>query len=142
MSDSLKAKTISGIKWSGLEKIFQQLFVFGAGIFLARKLFDTDYGLVAVLSIFTFMANALQDSGFPSALIRKRDANDVDYSTVFYFNIGIGISLYLILFFSAPFISDYYNEPSLTALARVTFLSFVFNSFGAIQSVQVIKAIN
>lgn len=142
MSDSLKAKTISGIKWSGLEKIFQQVLVFGAGIFLARKLFDTDYGLVAVLSIFTFMANALQDSGFPSALIRKRDANDVDYSTVFYFNIGIGISLYLILFFCAPLISDYYNEPSLTALARVTFLSFVFNSLGAIQSVQIIKAIN
>lgn len=142
MSDKLREKTVSGLKWSGLEKLFQQVFIFGAGILLARKLFDTDYGLVAVLSIFTYMANALQDSGFPSALVRKRDANNSDYSTVFFFNIGIALLLYLVLFFSAPFISDYYNEPRLTMLARFVFLSFLFNAFAGVQSVQLIKAIN
>lgn len=142
MSDKLKEKTVSGLKWSGLEKIFQQILVFGAGILLARKLFDTDYGQVAVLSIFTYMANALQDSGFPSALIRKRDANNNDYNTVFIFNTGVSLVLYLALFFSAPLISNFYDNQHLTPIARFIFLSFLFNGLAGVQSVQVIKAIN
>lgn len=142
MSDQLKEKTVSGLKWAGIEKILQQIFIFCAGIFLARKLFNEDYGAVAVLSIFTYMANALQDSGFPTALIRKKNASQIDYSTVFIFNLGIGLSLYLILFFAAPFIGTFYENESLVPLARFVFLSFVFNALAGVQSVQLIKEIN
>lgn len=142
MSDSLKDKTISGLKWSGIEKIFQQVFVFTVGILLARKLDVEDYGLVAVLSIFSFMANALQESGFTAALIRKKDANDDDYSTTFHFNTGVSVVLYLILFFCAPLISDFYEKPQLLWLSRFVFLSFLFNAIGAVQNTQLIKALN
>lgn len=142
MSDGLKEKTVSGLKWTGIEKLIQQVFAFCAGIFLARKLFDADYGMVAVLSIFTYMANALQDSGFPVALIRKKDVTQVDYSTVFFFNIGIGAFLYLVLFFSAPWIGAYYENEMLIPLSRFVFLSFVFNALAGVQSVQLVKEIN
>lgn len=142
MSDGLREKTVSGLKWTGIEKVVQQIFVFCAGVLLARRLFDDDYGLVAVLSIFTYMANALQDSGFPSALIRKKNVTQADYSTVFFFNIGVGLLLYLALFFSAPLIGRYYDNEALIPLARFVFLSFVFNAMTGVQAVQLIKEIN
>ncbi|MFV0469478.1 MAG: lipopolysaccharide biosynthesis protein, partial [Dysgonomonas sp.] len=142
MTESLKEKTVSGLKWTGIEKLFLYIFVFFAGIFLNRKLFDEDYGLVAVLSIFTYLANALQDSGFPQALIRKKDVTEADYNTVFYFSISIGIFLYTVLFFCAPLIADSYNEPKLVNLSRFIFLSFVFNAFSSVQSTQITKSVN
>ncbi|NDW10854.1 lipopolysaccharide biosynthesis protein [Dysgonomonas sp. 520] len=142
MSDSLKDKTISGLKWSGLEKSFQQLFVFFAGIFLARILHLSDYGLIAILSIFAYGANALTESGFSAALIRKKDVTEDDYNTVFWFNIASASVLYVILFFLAPVIGNFYDEPKLVPLSRVIFLMFLFNAFGMVQSTQVIKAMN
>ncbi len=139
---SLKEKTFSGLGWSAADKFFQQIFVFVSGILLARMLGNEVYGLIGVLAIFTGMANLLQDSGFSSALIRKKDATDSDYTTVFYTNIFISSLIYAILFFSAPAISRYYEQPILTPLARFLFLSFLFNSFAAIQNTRLLKAIN
>lgn len=138
----LKDKTFSGLGWSALDKLFQQGFVFILGVFLARILGKEAYGLVGVLAIFTGMANILQDSGFSSALIRKKNASESDYTTIFYTNITIGISLYIILFFSAPAISDFYEKPILTNLARFVFLSFLVNSFSVVQNVRLQKNLN
>ncbi len=142
MEKSLKDKTISGFAWSGLDKTLQQVLVFVCGVLMARRLLDTDYGLAGVLSIFTYLANAFQDSGFMTALIRKKDTNQDDYNSAFYFNISVAVFLYLVLFFSAPFIGQYYEEPKLVNLSRFVFLSFVFNAFALVQTAQVLKKIN
>lgn len=142
MGKTLKEKTFSGLGWSAVDKLFQQLFVFISGILLARTLGPEVYGLIGVLAVFTGIANLLQESGFTTALIRKKNTEQADYVTVFYTNIAIGLFLYLVLFFLAPFISDYYDKPILTPLARFLFLSFVFNSFSVIQNACLIKEIN
>lgn len=139
---SLKEKTFSGLGWSIADKLCQQIFVFISGIYLAHKLGAVNYGLIGILAVFIGIANLLQESGFTSALIRKKDVTQADYVTVFYTNIGIGFFLYLLLFFLAPLIASYYEEPILTSLARYLFLSFLFNSFSVIQNSQLIKAIN
>lgn len=139
---SLKDKTASGLSWSLLDKVFQNGFVLLVGILLARLIDKDNYGLMGVLAIFTGIANILHESGFTTALIRKKDITKNDYVTVFYINISIGIFLYLLLFFLAPFISDYYETPILTPLARFLFLSFLFNSFIVIQNAKLIKEIN
>lgn len=139
---TLKEKTVSGLSWSALDKLFQQLFVFASGVLLARMLGKESYGLIGVLAIFTGMANLLQESGFTTALIRKKIPTQSDYITVFYTNISIGIGLYIILFFMAPIIGNYYNQPILVPLARFLFLSFLFNSFAIIQNAKLLKEIN
>lgn len=142
MAKTLKEKTVSGLSWSAVDKLFQQLFVFVSGVLLARMLDKDNYGLIGVLAIFTGMANLLQESGFTTALIRKKDVTQADYITVFYTNIFIGIFLYVILFFLAPVIGSYYDQPVLSPLARFLFLSFLFNSFAIIQNAKLLKEIN
>jgi O-antigen/teichoic acid export membrane protein len=139
---SLKDKTVSGLSWSVLDKLFQNAFVFVAGILLARLIDKESYGLMGVLAIFIGLANILQESGFTSAIIRKKNITQTDYTTVFYLNISIGILLYLLLFFLAPLISNSYDKPVLTPLSRFLFLSFLFNSFAVVQNARLIKEIN
>lgn len=139
---TLKEKTISGLSWSAADKLFQQLFVFVSGILLARMLDKESYGLIGILAIFSGIANLLQESGFTTALIRKKDATQDDYITVFYTNIVISIILYLILFFTAPLIGHFHDKPELVPLARFVFLSFLFNSFAIIQNAKLMKEID
>ncbi len=100
---------------------------------MARILTPDDYGLVGMLTVFIAVSQALVDSGFSQALIRKLDRSEIDNSTVFYFNIGVGIFLYLILFFCAPLIAKFYNEPILIPLTRLISLSVLINSFVVVQ---------
>lgn len=100
---------------------------------MARILTPADYGLVGMLSIFIAVSQSLIDSGFSQALIRKLDRSEIDNSTVFYFNIGVGIILYFILFLTAPLIAEFYNEPQLIPITRVIGLSLVFNSLAVVQ---------
>lgn len=100
---------------------------------MARILTPADYGLVGMLAIFIAVSQSLIDSGFSQALIRKQDRSEIDNSTVFYFNIGVGIVLYILLFFTAPLIAKFYNEPQLIPITRIVGLSLVFNSFAVVQ---------
>ena len=100
-----------------------------------------DYGKIGVLTIFIVLSNILIDSGFSSALIRKKGATDSDYSTIFYFNLIISLFFYLILYFSATFISSYFEIPDLVNISRVLFLSIIFNSLGLIQQTRMFKEI-
>lgn len=139
---SLKEKTVSGLSWSATDKLFQQIFIFLCGILLARMLTKESYGLIGVLGIFTGIANLLQESGFTTALIRKKNATEDDYVTVFYTNIAISIILYLILFFLAPLIGSFHDNPELVPLSRFVFLSFLFNSFAIIQTAKLLKELD
>ena len=142
MSDSLKEKTGTALFWNFIDKGGQQVIQFIFVFVLARLLEPEEFGLVAILSIFSVIAYILQDSGFSSALIRKKDVDEADYSSVFYFNLIISASIYLILFFCAPFIADFYNMPILAPLSRVLFLTFFFFSLGIIQNVHLVRAMD
>lgn len=133
MSESLKHKTLRGTLWSSIERFSVQGVMFVVMIIMARILTPEDYGLVGMLTIFIAISQSLIDSGFSQALIRKQDRSEVDNSTVFYFNIAVGVILYLILFFSAPLIAKFYNEPILIPLTRVISLSILINSFVVVQ---------
>ena len=106
---SLKEKTAKGLFWGGIGNGAMQLLNLVFGIFLARLLSTTDYGMVAVLTIFSAMAGIFSESGFILALVNKKEVKHEEYNSVFWFNISIGASLYLILFLCAPFIADFYH---------------------------------
>ena len=133
MPESLKNKTVKGTIWSTLERFSVQGIQFIVMIIMARILTPEDYGLVGMLAVFIAVSQSLIDSGFSQALIRKQDRSEVDNSTVFYFNIGVGIILYLLLFICAPLIASFYSEPQLTPITRVIGLSLVFNSLAVVQ---------
>ena len=131
--ESLKHKTLRGTVWSTIERFSVQGISFIVMILMARVLTPDDYGLVGMLAIFIAISQSLVDSGFSQALIRKQDRTEVDNSTVFFFNIVVGILLYLILFFSAPLIARFYGQPILTPLTRVIGLSVFLNSLVVVQ---------
>lgn len=133
MTDSLKNKTVKGTIWSSLERFSVQGIQFVVSIIMARLLTPEDYGLVGMLAIFLAISQSIIDSGFSQALIRKQDRSEIDNSTVLYFNIVIGILLYIILFLSAPSISRFYNQPQLIPLTRILGLSLIFNSLVIVQ---------
>ncbi len=133
MSESLKSKAISGIIWSTIERFSAQGLQFIVMIIMARLLMPNDYGLIGMLAIFMAIAQSLVDSGFSSALIRKINCSEDDYSTVFFFNIGIGFILFVILFFLAPYISIFYENKKLDILTKVISLNIFINSLSVVQ---------
>lgn len=128
MAEDLKKETVKGVAWSAVEKFSTGGVLFLANIILARILSPKDFGLLAVITIFVQIAQTFIDSGFSNALIQKKDRNQVDYSTVFFFNLAISIGLYIILYFCAPQISYFFDNPQLIALTRVVGLNFVIGS--------------
>ena len=133
MAESLKKKTVHGVLWSTLERFSVQGIQFVVMIIMARMLTPNDYGLVGMLAVFIAVSQSLVDSGFSQALIRKQDRTEIDNSTVFYFNLVVGLILYGILFAAAPLIADFYNEPQLIPITRVIGLSVLFNSLVVVQ---------
>src|SRR5690554_3066169 len=139
---SLKSKTISGIIWTGLETVGQYFIQFVITIILARILTPSDFGLIEMLLIFTALSRVIVDSGFSQALIRKKDVNLLDQNSVFYFNIILALLVYLILYFSAPFIAQFYKAPELTQVARVIFLAIIINALGIIHTAVISTNLN
>ena len=131
--ESLRNKTIKGVIWSSIERFSVQGVQFLVLLIIARILDPKDFGLVGMLAIFLAVAQTLIDSGFSQALIRKQDRTEVDNSTVFYFNIVVSVFLYLLLYWAAPWVADFYNEPQLCNLMRVLCLVVVINSFAVVQ---------
>ena len=131
---SLKEKTAKGLFWGGFSNGIQQLLNLLFGIFLARLLSREDYGMIGMLSIFSLIAGSLQESGFTAALTNKREVRHQDYNAVFWFSSAMGFTLYVVLFFCAPYIAKFYDNPALTPLARYSFLGFFISSLGTAQS--------
>ncbi len=133
MKDSLKLKTINALSWSFVETIGMQGIQFVIGIILARLLLPEQFGLIAMLTIFMAIGESFLDSGFGAALIQKRDITQTDLSSVFYFNILIGLSAAVLLSISAPLIASFYKQPDLISLTRAMSLIIMINSFRLIQ---------
>ena len=125
--------------WTALETYSTQGIAFIVSIFMARILSPADYGVLGIIGIFIALSDTLIDSGFTNALIKKKDCTNKDYSTVFYFNIGISIIFFCILFFAAPFIAEFYDDAVLTWTTRAMALSFVISSIGAVPMTMMTK---
>ncbi|GHV66185.1 lipopolysaccharide biosynthesis protein [Bacteroidia bacterium] len=129
---SLKNKTVSGVAWSSLERFSVQGIQFVMQIIMARILLPDDYGVIAMLAIFLAVSQTFIDSGFSSALVQKSDRSEVDYATVFYFNIVIGVFFFLGLFFSAPLIAQFYKLAALIPVTQVIALNLVISAFAVV----------
>ncbi|HTN36718.1 MAG TPA: oligosaccharide flippase family protein, partial [Arachidicoccus sp.] len=136
---SLKNKTISGLFWTFSQQFSVQLINFIVQIILARILIPAEFGLIAMLTVFIAIGNSLMDNGMTSSLIRTKNPDHEDYSTVFFINLGVSILVYIILFFSAPTIGDFYNQPILTPVVRVYSLSFFITAFVGVQTTRLTK---
>lgn len=138
-NETLKEKTAKGLFWGGLNSLTQQVIGVAFAIILGRLLDNADFGMMAMISVFSLIATTLQNSGFPTALANMKEPHDNDYNSVFWFNIIVGFSAYTVLFFCAPLIADYYNEPRLIPLCRYAFLSILIASFGTAQNAFLFK---
>ena len=136
---NLKTKTARGLWWGGMNNAVQQLLGVAFGIILGRLLYPEDYGMIAMITIFSLLANELQWSGFKPALTNLKNPTHDDYNAVFWFNITVSSSLYVVLFFCAPLIAAYYHKPALVPLCRYVFLGFVLSSLGAAQGAVLFK---
>src|SRR5690606_37239107 len=115
---------------------------FVISIILARVLMPKDFGLIGMISIFLAISQSFVDSGMGSALVQKKDRNDVDFSTVFVCNLGISIVFYILLFLSAPLIANFFHVPQLTSLTRVLGLNIIVNSLALVQRTRLTIDIN
>lgn len=140
MSNSvLKQKAVTGVMWTTIQR-FSQIFVsFISGIVLARLLEPEDYGCIGMLSIFMLISATFIDGGFGSALIQKKRPTQEDYSTVFFWNLGLSIVIYLILFLAAPSIANFYRTPPLRDILRVQGIVLIINALQTVQSNQLNK---
>jgi len=142
MSDDLKKKMLGAVAWSSIDRFGQQAVQFVIGLILARLLSIADFGLIGLVMVFSTLSFVLVESGFGQALIRKQDANETDYNTVFYFNIFTSLLLYLVLYFSAPAIAGFFNQPQLIKLCRIVFLAILFNAFYLVPFIKLGKVID
>ena len=127
-NDSLKTKAVSGMVWTAIQKYSTMGISFVSGIILARLLTPYDYGCIGMLAIFMTIASTFVDGGFASALIQKKRPTQDDYSTVFYWNLGISLVMYLVLYLSAPAIARFYNIPLLSSVLRVQGIVLIINA--------------
>lgn len=142
MAESLKNKTFSGSLWSLADNLAGSGITFIVGLFLARLLTPEEYGVIGIIMIFIAVFNSIVDSGFSNALIRKNDATDVDYNTVFFFNLVISVVLFGVLYGLAGAISTYFKIPILVPVTKVMASIVIINAFAIIQRTILVKNID
>lgn len=138
-SDDLKAKTISGMIWSGIGRVGTVGITFVSNLVLARLLMPDDFGCIGMLYVFIAISGIFISGGLGQALIQKKNPSHIDYTTVFYWNLVMSIVFYLILFFSAPAIARFYKIPLLKDVLRVQSIVLFIQSFSIVQANQLQK---
>lgn len=135
MRDNMMSKNsfLSNFIWRFAERCGAQLVTFIVSIVLARILAPEDYGQIALITVFTTLMQVFVDSGLGTALIQKKDADDLDFSSVFYFNFVVCLALYAVMFVAASFIAEFYRDSSLTPIIRVISLTIVISGVKGIQ---------
>ena len=113
------SKITNSFIWSAVDHFSVQAIQFALSILIARLVAPSAYGIIVMVQVFVSFAQIFIDSGFKNALIQKQDRKEIDYHTMFIFNIAVAFFFYMVLFFSAPYIADFYNVPILTDLTRV-----------------------
>ena len=141
-AEGLKNKTVKGVAWSAIDNIAQFGVTFIVGIILARLLTPDDYGLVGIITIFTNICRVLINYGLTSSLIRKKNATEDDYNTIFVINLVMSVGLYLILFLCSPIIAKFFAREELVLLARVSSLSLIIGALALVQQTRLTKRID
>ena len=141
-TSDLKQKAAAGMAWTAVQKYSTMIIQFISGIILARLLTPHDYGCIGMLSIFMALAETFIDGGFGSALIQKKNPTQQDYSTIFFWNLGMSAILYAVLFFSAPAIARFYDISLLCPVLRVQALVLFIYAFNLVQRNQLRKKLN
>jgi teichuronic acid exporter len=142
VTDSLKSQAVKGVVWSAVERFSVQGIQFVLSIIIARLVAPSEYGLIAMLGIFLAIAQTFIDSGFSNALIQKKDRTEVDFSTVFYFNIVVSIFVYTLLFLASPYIAVFYKEPQLEIITKWIGLGLVISGFSIVQRAKLTISLN
>ena len=140
--ESLKKKTVRGLGWSATDNVLKMGITFVVSIVLARLLTPDEYGLIGILMIFISVFNAIVDSGFTSALIRKQNIQDIDFSTAFWTNLALSIVMALTLFFCAVPIAHFFGRQELLPLTQVMSCVVVINAFALVQRARMTKNID
>src|SRR5690606_15654667 len=139
---SLKRKALSGVIWTFGQQISVQGINFVVQIVLARLLLPEAFGLIAMIQIFMAIGQTLMDGGMTSSLIRTKNPDQADYSTVFFINLFSSIVIYLILFFTAPYIALFFDQPLLTMVVRIYTISFIIQALVGVQTTRLTKEMN
>ena len=137
MSNELRNKAFSNMIWRFMERIGAQAVAFVVEIILARLIAPEAFGIIALVTVFINILQVFVDSGMGNALIQKKDADDLDFSSVFYFNMAMCLSLYGVMFLAAPFIADFYSMPDLTPIVRILSLMLIVSGIRNIQQAYV-----
>ena len=140
-ANNLKQKAATGMVWTAFQKYSTMFISFVSGIILARLLTPHDYGCIGMLAIFVVLAESFIDGGFGSALIQKKQPSQEDYSTIFFWNLGIAALMYAILFFCAPLIARFYDIPLLSNVLRVQGIVLFIYAFNIVQQNQLRKTL-
>jgi len=142
MPVSLKQKTMKGIFWSFFDSFGIYVIKFGFSIAIARALSPSDYGVIGMVVIFTAIGSMLTESGFAMALIQKKNADNKDYSTIFWFNIIVALLFYFLLFTFSGKISEFYDNPIIKNVIRISGLNIILSSLWLIQVTILTKELN
>ncbi|WP_117880639.1 lipopolysaccharide biosynthesis protein [Aureibaculum luteum] len=139
---TLKQKSIDAIIWNLIQRYGNQIFSIIIGVILARLLTPADYGLIGMITVFFALAMVFVNGGFGLAFIQKKNADDTDASTIFFFNLFTSIFFYIILWFTAPLIAKFYDQNQLIDLIHVASIVLIINSFSMMQIVKLTKEVN
>lgn len=139
---SLKKQALSSMIWTFSQQFGTQLITFAVSVILARLLLPSDFGTIAMFGVVMAVGSSLVDGGMSSSLIRSAEIDDRDLSTVFWFNLGVAVAMYIIIFMTAPLIADFYKVQILTPVIRVYSLSIIIGSLTAVQGTRLTKSMD
>lgn len=136
---SLKQQATAGFAWTFAQQFGNQIIGFVVSLILARILLPAEFGLIGMIAILVGLGRVLVDSGLTQSLIRNKENDQDDYSTVFYFNLFASLIIYLFIFVTAPLVSEFYDQPILINIIRLYCLTFIFSAFSAVQFARLTK---
>ena len=142
MATTVRSQLLHGVVWNFIEKVLIRGVSFVIGIILARLLSPSDYGLIGMLAVFIAISNVFIEGGMAKALIQRQNCQDIDFSTAFVANVGMSLVIYLVMFFCAPLIARFYDEPILVELTRVLSLNFILGSFNIVQRAKLMAKVD
>lgn len=142
MAENLGNKAIKGTIWASVDRLGSMGLQFAVNLILARLLVPADFGAIGMIMIFILVSQVFVDGGFSSALIQRKDADQTDFSTIFFWNIGVGAIFYLLIFISAPMIAAYYSMPVLQPVLRVLGSILILNAIISIQTTRLQKSLS
>ena len=139
---SLKNQTTTGIIWTFSQQFGNQIIGFVVSLVLARLLLPAEFGLIGMIAVFVSIGRVIIESGLTESLIRNKEVDQEDLTTVFYSNVVFSILLYAIIYFAAPFIAEFYDQPILVGLVRLYCLTFLLSAFYGVQLARLSKQMN